>query len=162
MIISFIIIFNLILQSTIFQWLKIYGALPNTALILVVSFSIHIGKNKGAFIGFCIGILQDIIFGRTIGLNALIFMIIGYIIGSMDQKVFKENLLIPFILTIVSTIFYEAVNLLVIFLLGYRIELVNIIKKMLVAGVFYNGLLSLFIYYYVSKLFKTSLMKRRY
>lgn len=161
-IISLIIILNLILQSTLFQWIKIYGVVPNTALILVISFAIYSGRNKGAVIGFFVGILQDIIFGRTIGLNALVFMITGYLVGLMDQKIFKENLLIPFVLTALATVFYETVNLLLIFLLGYRIELLNVLKKMLIVEVTYNSILSLIIYFYVSKLFKSGLMKKRY
>lgn len=161
-IIGLIILFNLIFQATLFQWIGIYGVVPNTALILVISFSIYSGKSRGAAIGFSIGILQDVIFGRTIGLNALIFMIIGYLVGFMDQKIFKDSLLIPFTLTILTTIFYETMNLLLVFLLGYRIELLNIIKKVLIIEVAYNSIVSLVIYYYVSKLYRTGLMKKGY
>ena len=128
-IIGLIILFNLILQSTLFQWVEIYGVVPNTSLILVMSFAIYSGRNRGAVIGFLMGILQDIIFGRTIGLNALVFMVIGYLIGLMDQKISKDNLLIPFVLTMLATVFYETINLLLLFLLGCRIELFNLIKK---------------------------------
>lgn len=159
-IIGLIIILNLILQSTVFQWFEIYGVAPNTALILIISFSIYLGKNKGATLGFFVGLLQDIILGRIIGLNALVFMVIGYIVGLMDQKIFKENLLIPFILAAVGTLFYEIINLLLIFLLGYKIELFDIIKKMLFIEVLYNSILSPFIYFYVSKLLKSKIMKK--
>lgn len=161
-IISLIIILNLILQSTVFQWIKIYGVVPNTSLILVISFAIYNGKNKGAAIGFFVGILQDVVFGRTIGLNAFVFMIIGYLVGLMDQKIFKENLIIPFILTAFATVFYETINMLLVFLLGYRIELFNVIKKMLITEVIYNSILSPIIYFYVSKLFKSRLMRKRH
>lgn len=161
-IISLIILFNLILQSTLFQQIEIYGVAPNTALILVISFAIYSGRNKGAVIGFFVGILQDIIFGRTIGLNALVFMIVGYLIGLMDQKIFRDNLFIPFIFTALATIIYEMINLLLIFLLGYRIELLNIIKKMLIIEVIYNSIISLIIHYYISKLFKSGLIKKGY
>lgn len=160
-IISLIILFNLILQSTFFQWVKICGVFPNTALILVISFAIHSEKNKGAAIGFFIGIFQDIIFGRMVGLNALIFMMIGYWIGLMNQKIFKDNLLIPFILTALITIFYEVINLLPIFLLGYRVELLDITRKISI-GVAYSSIVSLIIYHYISKLFKSGLIKRGY
>lgn len=161
-IISLIVIFNLILQSTVLQWVKIYGVVPNTALILVICLAIYSGKNKGATIGFFVGILNDIIFGRILGLSALVYMIIGYLVGLMDQKIFKENLIIPFILTAFATVFYEMINLLLIYLLGYRIELLNIMKKMLITEVIYSSILSPFIYFYVSKLFKSSLMKKRH
>jgi len=161
-IVGLIFIFNLILQSTVFQWFKIYGVVPNTALILVVSFAIYSGKNKGAIIGFSVGMLHDVIFGRIIGSNALFFMIIGYLVGLMDQKIFKENLIIPFLLTALATVLYETLNLLLIFLFGYRVELFNVIKKMLVVEVIYNSILSPIIYFYVSKLFRKNMMKKRH
>ncbi|WP_026475942.1 rod shape-determining protein MreD [Alkaliphilus transvaalensis] len=160
-VIGMIIIVNLILQSTLFQYFKIFDVLPSTGLILVISFSIYSGKYKGAVIGFFVGILQDIMFGRVIGLNALVFMLTGYVVGLINRKVFKDNLLIPFALTALATVFYEGVNMLFIYLLGYRIELLNIFKKMLVVEVLYNSIFSVFIYIYVSKLFQSRLMKRR-
>lgn len=160
-VISLIVILNLILQSTVFQLIKIYGVVPNTALILVISLAIFHGKNKGATIGFLIGILHDIVFGRIIGLNALVFMVTGYLVGLMDQKVFKDNLFIPLILTAVATVFHETVNLLLLFMFGHKIDIFNVVKKMLIVAVIYNSILSPIIYFYVSKLFKTGSMKKR-
>lgn len=159
-IISLIIILNLILKSTVFQWLEIYGVIPNTTLAIVISFSIHLGKNKGAILGFFAGILHDIILGRIIGLNAVIFMIIGYIVGLMNQKIFKDNLLIPVILTAFGTIFYETLHLFLIFLFGYKVKLFDIIQKILIVEVLYNSIISPFVYFYVSKLLKSKAMKK--
>lgn len=157
-----IIILNLILQSTVMQYIRIYDVLPNTALILVISFAIYNGKNKGAIIGFIIGVLQDIVFARIVGLNTLLYMLTGYLVGATNQKIFKDNLIIPFIMTALATTFYESINMLFIYLLGYRIELFNVFKKMLVVEVLYNSIMSVFIYIYVSKLYKSKTMKRRY
>ncbi|ABW19303.1 rod shape-determining protein MreD [Alkaliphilus oremlandii] len=160
-IISIIVVLNLILQSTTLQWFNILGTLPNTAIILVISFAVHSGKKQGAIIGFFVGLLQDITFGRIIGMNALAYMLIGYTVGLTEQKIFKGNILIPIILTGLATIFYELMNLLLIFLLGYRIELLNIFKKMLIVELIYNCILSPILYFYVSKLFKLDVMKKR-
>ncbi|SCY15820.1 rod shape-determining protein MreD [Alkaliphilus peptidifermentans] len=162
LIIGVIIVINLIFQSTLLQYFKIYDVLPNTALILVISLAIYSGKNKGAIIGFFVGILQDIIFGRIIGLNAMIFMVTGYTVGSINRNLFKDNLIVPFTLTALATGFYEVINMLLIFLLGYRIELFNVFKKMLFIGVLYNSIFSVIIYIYVSKLFRSRVMKKRY
>lgn len=162
LIIGIIIAVNLIFQSTLLQYFKIYGVLPNTGLILVISFAIYNGKNKGALIGFFVGLLQDIMFGRIIGLNACVYMITGYLVGIINRKVFKENLLIPFTLTALATVFYEIINLLLIYLLGYRIELFNFFKKMIVTEVLYNSIFSVIIYIYVTKLYQSKYMKKRY
>ncbi|MBM7613580.1 rod shape-determining protein MreD [Alkaliphilus hydrothermalis] len=159
-IIGLVIIVNLILQSTLLQYFKIYNVLPNTALILVISFSMYSGKNQGAIIGLSVGMLQDIIFGRIVGLNAFVYMLIGYFVGLINRKVFKDNLLIPVALTAVGTVLYETVNMLFLCFLKYRIELFNVFKKMLVVEVLYNSIFSILIYIYVSKLFQTKKKKR--
>ncbi|GAB6088062.1 rod shape-determining protein MreD [Alkaliphilus crotonatoxidans] len=161
-VISMIVLLNLILQSTLFQYFEIYGVVPNTALILVISLAVYNGKIKGAGIGFVVGLLQDIIFGRMIGLNALVYMLTGYGVGLLNKNVFKDNLLIPFSLTAVSTVFYESINLLLLFFMGYKFELLSFFKKMLMVEVLYNSIVSIFVYIYVSKLYQSKLMKKRY
>lgn len=159
-IITLIIIANFILQSTVLQSIKILNVIPNISLILVVAFAINTDKNKSALIGFVIGILQDIIFGKFIGLNALIYMVAAYMISNINKNVFKENLAIPFIFTVITTIFYYAVGFLFIYFLGYKIEFLNLFKRMFVVELIYNSFLSFFVYTYISKIFKPR--KNRY
>lgn len=158
--IALIIIVNFILQSTLLQFTKVLNVVPNTSLILVVCFAINTSKNKSALIGFVIGILQDIIFGKFIGLNALIYMLAAYVIANINKNVFKENLAIPFIFTALTTILYYGIGFLFIYFLGYKIEFLNIFKNMLIIELVYNSILSFFIYIYVSRIFK--LRKNRY
>lgn len=157
-----IIVLNLILQSTLFQYFKIAGVVPNTALILVISLAIYNGKHLGAGIGFAIGILQDIIFGRVLGLYALIYMLIGYGVGYIHRNLFKDNVAVPMLFTAIATVLYQCFNLLLIFLLGYEVDVINFFKKTLIIEVAYNTIFSILIYIYVSKLYKSALFKKRY
>ncbi|NLM04653.1 MAG: rod shape-determining protein MreD [Clostridiales bacterium] len=155
-IIALIIIGNFILQSTLFPFLNILNVVPNTNLILIVCYAINRDKNKSTILGFTIGILQDIIFGKVIGLNALIYMLIAYIISSINKNIFKENALIAFIFTICSTLFYYLMGLMLIYPLGYNTTFANIFKNKLLVELIYNSILSFFIYNYISKKLKKS------
>lgn len=161
-IIGIIIIINLILQSTLFQYFQVFGVLPNTALILVISFSVYSGKNKGALIGFIIGLLQDIVFGKMIGLNAMIYMLVGFTVGYVNRKLYKDNPIVPVLLTASSTVAYETIHMIFIYLMRYRIELLTVFKNMLIIEVIYNSILSVFIYALISRLYKTKRSKKRY
>lgn len=71
-----IIIINLILQSTILPYLDIMGVVPNTALVIVVIIALSKGKYYGGFFGLFIGLMQDIIFNITIGINGFIYFLL--------------------------------------------------------------------------------------
>ncbi|ABR48449.1 hypothetical protein Amet_2292 [Alkaliphilus metalliredigens QYMF] len=162
LVISIIIILNVVLQSTIFQFFKIYNVVPNTALILVIAFAIHMGKQKGAVVGFFIGILQDILFSQIIGVNALVLMIVGYFVGSMNQKIMRDHLAVPFVLTVGATVFYEFISVLFLYLLRYQVTILDLFSRVLIIEVAYNAIVSIFVYIYVSKIFKTKSIRRRY
>ena len=67
------VIINLIIQSTLIPYFEILGVVPNTALIIVVVLALAKGKYYGGVFGLIIGLLQDIIFSVTIGVNGFIF-----------------------------------------------------------------------------------------
>ena len=148
-----IVILNFLFQSTIFQYFSIMGVVPNTSLIIIVSFALLSGKRTGAILGLCIGLLQDIFFCDVIGVNTLIYFIIGYLIGLTNQKVFKENMFLPFAFTGFATVFYHIVYFFFMYFLSVDVQFVNIIKNIIIIEVFYNSALSVFVYKQILKMY---------
>ncbi|RKD33202.1 rod shape-determining protein MreD [Thermohalobacter berrensis] len=141
-----ILVINLILQSTLFQFIKIFNIIPNTSLILIVSFALLKGEKFGAYIGLFTGLLQDILYSDAIGVFAFVYFIIGYSVGWMNQKVFKDNLFIPFIFTILATVSYHLFYGFIMYFLAVDIHGFAIIKSILIPELIINSLLSMFIY----------------
>ncbi len=96
--------------------------MPNTGIIIVVLVALIKGKNAGSMVGLLIGLLQDIIFSTVVGVNGIIYFFIGYIIGISEDKLSKDNLLIPIFLTLLSTLFYHLSYYLFMFFLGHNIN----------------------------------------
>ncbi|NMB09066.1 MAG: rod shape-determining protein MreD [Tissierellia bacterium] len=140
------ILINFIFQSTLLHMFSIYGVIPNTALILVNTFALLGGKKTGGTVGLFAGLLQDVFFGGVIGINAFIYFIIGYSIGILDEKVFKENLFLPFITVVVSTFVYHIVYYLFMTFLSIEVSFTIMAKNILVKEILYNSILSIFIY----------------
>lgn len=69
------IILNLVLQSTILPYFEIIGKVPNTGLIIVVIIALAKGRYYGGLFGMLIGLLQDMLFSTTIGVNAIIYFL---------------------------------------------------------------------------------------
>lgn len=104
------------LQSTVFSFYTINGALPDIVLVTVVCYSILNGARKGAVYGFLCGLLEDLYMGRFIGINALSKSLTAYIIGSLQGNVFRENLMVGvlgvFIATLINSGFLFLLSLL--------------------------------------------------
>ncbi|HSH36013.1 rod shape-determining protein MreD [Schnuerera sp.] len=148
-----IIIINFILQSTIFQYFKIFEVVPNTSLVIIVVIALLKGKKTASIMGLLAGLLQDIIFSSVIGINGFIYFFVGYLVGMAENRLSKDNILIPFIMTIFSTIFYHLVHNLFMFFLSYNINFLVFFKNVIIIEIFYNSLISIILYKWFSKVF---------
>lgn len=153
LIIFLIIIINFIFQSTVLPYFSIFGVLPNTSLIIIVVISLLKGRKTGSVVGLLTGLLQDIIFSPVIGVNAFIYFFIGYLVGMAENKLSKDNLLIPFIMTIGATIGYHLFYYLFMFFLGHSINFSIFFRSIVIFEIFYNSLLSILFYKWFSKVF---------
>lgn len=142
-IVSLVIVINFVLQTTLFKYISIAGVLPNTALLIVVSFALIKGNNRGAVIGFFCGLLQDMFYGKVIGINMLIYMIIGYIVGYADEKIFRDSVIVPILFTSASTVFYYALFLFFIFFLRIEFNFAAALRSVIIPEAVYNSALVL-------------------
>ena len=90
-----ILLLNLTVQSALFPFIEIVNVKPDSLLVLVVSFALLAGNPTGILVGFLGGLLQDILFGSNIGLHALQYMIVGYLVGILHGKLYVDKFLYP-------------------------------------------------------------------
>ena len=102
-----VVLFNFILQSSLWRTLEIFGVIPNTALIIVISYAIVRDDVEGAMLGFFAGLLPDVFYGSLVGLTSLLFVIIGYLAGKPFRHMFRETVLLPLVLVAVSTVLFR-------------------------------------------------------
>jgi len=147
------VIGNFVFQSTILPSLTIFGVVPNTALIFVILFSLNKGKYYGGFVGMAIGLIQDIMFSTTLGVNAFIYFFIGYIIGTLENTVSRDSIIPPVIFSILGTIFYNFIYLFFMFFLSRRVHFFVLMKDVMIIEVIYNTIATLIIYKIIGKIF---------
>lgn len=100
----FLSLIGLILQSTVFNSIAIAGVKPDFILILVIFYSIIRGNQKGAAVGFLLGLIEDVYLGRFIGMNALAKGLTGFAAGILTRGAFSDNLFVPIITTFLGTL----------------------------------------------------------
>lgn len=137
---------SLILQSTVFSYLTIAGVKPDLILIIVIFFAILHGPKEGTLAGIIGGLLQDLAFGQNLGMNVLTKVVIGYLCGLLERKVYKENLLIPMIIIFIGTFLNEL--MLYLFRLAVDISTGSFIyvRGIILISAIYNSLLTVFVY----------------
>lgn len=99
-------ILNFILQSTLLEALRINGVAFNTSLILVVFMALVFGNRNALTAAVISGVLQDIFYGWAIGVNVFIYIFLAILIDMIDESVFKDKSMTPFVLMIGATLFY--------------------------------------------------------
>ncbi|MGE5629905.1 MAG: rod shape-determining protein MreD [Caulobacteraceae bacterium] len=156
---------NIILESTLFQYTRIYGIKPDFSIIIIVAYAILRGSSYGAFIGLGFGMLVDILFGRTIGINALSYMITGYIIGQAHETVFKDSYIPAFLFNFSAVFIYQHLFFMLSYfsnnITGTNFSYLFILLKMIIPQAIYNAVLGAILYRYLYRLDEMPFMNRR-
>jgi len=90
------------------------GTAPDFLLLLVVFNSMFRGYALGGIAGFAMGLVEDLFFGRFIGLNAVAKAAAGALTGAVTKSIFKENILVP----VINVAWASLLNVTLIYLIG--------------------------------------------
>lgn len=147
------IFINFIFESTILNRLAIFGVVPNIGLILVVIIALSRGRNVGGIAGLVTGLLADMMFSPVIGVKAFIYFFIGYTVGMSENKLSRDNIFIPILMTIASTFFYHVMYILFMFFLNNKIYVGELFRYVFLLELLYNTILVIPLYKWLSKLY---------
>lgn len=78
-----------ILQSTLVPHIKLFGVQPDLILLVLFLLSTKAGVMPGVYIGFLLGLGQDLFSPEILGQNALAKTIVGFIAGLFNEKVIR-------------------------------------------------------------------------
>lgn len=140
----FIICF--LLQTTVFQWIDFGGIVPNLMIILTASFGFMRGERTGLLFGFFCGLLVDIFFANVLGLNAMIYMYIGYTNGKFNRVFYPEDIKLPLFLILLSDFSYGFIYYFVLFLMRGRFQIVYYFIHIILPEMVYTILITLLLY----------------
>lgn len=94
---------GIVLRDTVFNGLSVAGGKPDFVLILVVFFAIFRGSLQGGLMGAALGMMEDLMTGRFIGINALCKGLLGYIAGVSERNLYKNNFFVPIVTVLIAT-----------------------------------------------------------
>jgi len=138
-----------LLQSTLFALFSVGGIRPNLLIIATASLGFLGGKRTGIYAGFFSGILIDIGFRSVYGVNALIYMYIGFVCGSLKKVLFPKDIKLPLLFIAVSDLCYNILYYFFLFFFRGKFNFVYYLKHIMLPEIVYTALLACIIYPFI-------------
>jgi len=161
-----LIFFITLVQSTVLDNIRVFNVKPNLLMVFIVSAALLGSNVEGAVIGFFCGLAQDMISGGPIGFYALLGLYLGFGIGSINERLYRENVLVTIFVTFLSTVVYEFTVYFLSSLTKGSIELVFPFTHVILPEAVYNSVVSIVIFIVVLKIKrwseKVTKLSRRY
>lgn len=157
------------LQVNVFSYLTIAGIKPNLLVIYILCIGLFANSYIGIGLGTFFGLLLDLLFGKVIGISAIMLCIVGYLGSYFDKNFSKDNKITIILMAIGATIIYEFGSYFVSsIILNFDAEYWILIKKLIIE-VIYNSLLVIIFYpliqkigYWIDRNFKKTNILTRY
>lgn len=84
---ALVVVLGLLLQHVVLSGARVYGAEPDVMVLLVVAAGLAGGPERGAIVGFVVGIATDLFLVTPFGLSALAGTVTGFATGAIAASI---------------------------------------------------------------------------
>lgn len=81
-----IVLLAVIAQVSVASSLSLFGVRPELTLLLAVAAGVSGGPDRGAVVGFALGLAYDLFLQSPLGLTALVYALVAYAAGSVQLQ----------------------------------------------------------------------------
>lgn len=141
------IIISFLLQTSVFEFLKLADTTPNVMLIFVVCIAMMRGRKEAVPIGFFCGLLIDIFYGNVLGQYALLYIVIGYINGFIHKIYYEDDFILPFAVLAINALVYDLLIYFFFFLLRGRLGFWYFLGKLIIPEALYTAIVAILVYW---------------
>ncbi len=85
----------LVLQVSLVARFSLDGARGDLLLLATLAAAVAAGPEKGAIVGFGAGVAFDLVLTTPFGLSALVYCVMGYVVGSFQGSVLRVGWWMP-------------------------------------------------------------------
>jgi rod shape-determining protein MreD len=144
---NLILVASVIVQSTWFEAIAIFGVRPDLALVVLVWLSYRNGLVLGSIEGFITGIVQDFISAAPLGFHAFIKTAVAIAASLLHGSFYVDKLLIPILLCSIATIIKAISAVFLALLFAGKVHSYSFVERVLWIEVAYNGLAAPLIFF---------------
>jgi rod shape-determining protein MreD len=131
-----------LLQTTVAPNIRILGANPDFALIIVVCVALVKGSEMGAVFGFFTGTLVAVALMEPFGLSAFVFVLVGFLAGRYRETADLSAGFAPLVSVFSATFLANVLLAMAQFLLARQVPLGFLLGRVLVPSLILNTLLA--------------------
>jgi rod shape-determining protein MreD len=131
----------LVLDTSLGPFLRVRGATPDFLLLVALAAAMRLGPGAGLRMGFFAGLMEDLLLGRFVGLNALANGGVACLAGLSGQKVFRDSLPVLVLVGFAASLASQIVILSAMGLAGYAGLPTYTLLRTMVCRALYNALL---------------------
>ncbi len=135
---SFFILLILTIQTTLLDYIAIYGVKPNILIVFVIVCALLRGDAEGSAVGFFAGLALDLMSGGLIGFYALLGYLLGVLSGSVNKRMFRDNILVVLFFTFVYSIAYETIVYILNNIMSGEMNLIYPFTRIILPEALYN------------------------
>jgi len=139
---SAVLLLAVLLQTTVAPHLRLLGASPDFALILVVCVALAKGAETGAVLGFATGLLTAVALMEPLGLGAFVFVLVGYYAGRYAETADLPAGLAPLLTVFAATVVANTLVATAQFLLAREVPMGFFLGRVLLPALVFNTLLA--------------------
>jgi len=161
-VIAGILLASLTVQSTIFPFLEIAGVKPDTLMMLVVSFALLAGNPTGLAVGFFGGLIQDILYGGALGYNAIMYMLVGYLLGFVYERLYIGKVILPVFFVFCSIIFRGLLMMVYHFFMRSDIRFYQGFAVVIIPEAIYSAILMPLLHFFMAGLYQRPFMSKKW
>ena len=139
----------LLLQTTVAPNIRIVGASPDFALIIVVSVALLRGSEVGAVFGFLTGTLVGVALLEPLGMSALVLVVVGYFAGRYAETADLSAPVAPLVGVFAATLLANVLFATLQYLLERQVPFGFWVGRVLLPSLVLNTLLATVFYLFV-------------
>jgi rod shape-determining protein MreD len=115
--VAIILLSAAVLERGLFSQLRIHGVAADVLLLVAISAGMIGGSDDGAIVGFFAGLTLDLLVQTPLGLSALSYCVVGYVVGLAQGAVVRSTRWQPpalaFAASVLGVVLYVVASLVV-------------------------------------------------
>ena len=132
------IVLSFLLQTTVFENLKIAGTKPNLVLLIVAISGFMYGRGHGMFAGVVGGLFVDLMYRDVIGVTVIILSLIGYANGAFSAFYERDDHVVPLVYISISSFCYSIMFFVCNFMLRGRLAMNRYLIEVIIPELIYT------------------------
>jgi rod shape-determining protein MreD len=143
---ALVIVTLVVLQTTIFTHMRVFGAIPDLLLVATAAVAYEEGPQSGAAFGFAAGLSIDLFLSTPAGLSALAFAVTGYVLGVAQGGFMRESRNIAPVLGVIGGLIGGTIFVIVGGIVGEAGFLTFTSGRIVIVAAFYDAVISFLIF----------------